>query len=371
MDLVLNDEQRMIRDGATSFFRDKGGVARMRAFRDAGGVGVGLWGALAELGWAGLVVPEAHGGAGLGMAEMVIVSEAAGRVLAPEPLLGCAVLGASALTEGGGRWLAKVAAGELVAALGWDEPGLRGEVAKTRTRARRDGEAWVLDGEKCDVIAAEEAGVLVVSAREDGGGLGLWAVERGADGLTQKAQRRIDSLPVGRVTITGVRAERLGEGAGALELALERGRVAAAAELLGVAGAAFEMTLGYLKERQQFGVAIGTFQTLRHRAARMYIALELVRSAVMAASRALDEVARVGAASERGRAEAAQLVSLAKARASDAALLVADEAVQMHGGIGMTDEHDIGLYFKRARVLAMTLGDAALHRDRWARLAGY
>lgn len=378
MDLVLNDEQRMIRDGAASFFREKGGVARMRAFRDAGAVGVGLWSELAGLGWAGLIVPEAYGGTGLGMAEMAVVSEAAGRVLAPEPLLGCAVLGASALGLGGVAaglgWLSKVAAGEALAALAWDERAMRGETARTQTVARRVGDGWRLDGEKCDVIAGADADVFVVSARREDGAIGLFVVQRGVSGLAVSAQRRVDSVPVGRVVLGGVEVPASAEvgDAGVLEQVLDRGRVAAAAELLGVSGAAFEMTLSYLKERQQFGVAIGTFQTLRHRAARMYIALELVRSAVMAASRALDGVARAGThAGPRAAMDAAQAVSLAKARASDAALAVADEAVQMHGGIGMTDEHDIGLYFKRARVLAMTLGDGAFHRDRWARIAGY
>ena len=369
MDLVLSDEQRMIRDGAASFFRERGGVARMRAYRDAGGVGVGLWRELAELGWAGLIVPEAHGGAGLGMAEMAVVSEAAGRVLAPEPPLGCAVLGASALglggVEAGLGWLAKVASGEDVAALAWDERAMRGETARTATVARRDGDGWRLEGEKCDVIAGAEADVLVVSARKDGGEVALFLVEKAAPGLTVSAQRRVDSVSVARVGLSGVAASAEIGDASVLEKVLDRGRVAAAAELLGVAGAAFEMTLAYLKERQQFGVAIGTFQTLRHRAARLYMALELARSSVMAASRAVD----AGASTRAG--EAVQMVSLAKARASDAALLVADEAVQMHGGIGMTDEHDIGLYFKRARVLAMALGDGAFHRDRWARIAGY
>lgn len=378
MNLVLTDEQRLIRDSAQQFFKERGGAARLRAHRDARDTGIGLWSELAALGWIGMTVPERWGGVGLGLSEMTLVTEAAGRALAPEPLIGCAVLASDALVLGGddaqcARWLPRLASGEALATLAWDERGLRGELSRTLTEARPDGDGFVLYGAKQDVVSAGAADVLIVSARAPGDDeITPWLVDPRASGVTITAQRRLDSLPVSRVVLEGVRVaadDRL-TGPGALARALDRATVALAAELLGIASAAFDMTLAYLRERHQFGVAIGTFQVLRHRAARMYIALELARSSVMAAARALDQH---GAAPGRGleAVAVAQAVSLAKARASDAALLVADEAVQMHGGIGMTDEHDIGLYFKRARVAAMTLGDGAFHRDRWAALSGY
>jgi len=368
MDLVLSSEQRLLRAAANPFFVQRGGVARLRAQRDtpgAPGFDRRTWAAMAELGWLGMLVPEVHGGTALGLAELTLVTEAAGRVLAPEPLVGSAALATSALVVGGDEaqraaWLPRLCAGG-VAALAWDDAPRAG------VTARADGDHVILHGEKRDVPAGAEADVLVVSARAEGGATSLWLVDPRAPGVGVTAQRRIDSHPAARVHLDGVRVAadaRLPGGADALAAALERGTVALAAELLGSASAAFEMTLRYLHDRQQFGVAIGTFQALRHRAARVYMALELARSSVMAAARTVDgpggDAIAVG-----------QAVSLAKARVNDAALLAADEAVQMHGGIGMTDEHDIGLYFKRVRVAATTLGDSAWHRDRWARLGGY
>jgi alkylation response protein AidB-like acyl-CoA dehydrogenase len=374
MNLVLSDEQRLIRDGATQLFRERGGVSRLRALRDGKDAKTrAVWGEMAALGWLGMTVPERDGGVGLGLAEMCLVAEAAGRALAPEPLVGCAVAATDALVLGGdeaqrARWLPRLIQGEALGALAWDEPGrFRGDLARTSTEARPVDGGFILHGAKQNVVAGAEADLLIVSARVAGSAeLDLWLVDPRAGGVARTSQQRIDSLPVARVTLDGVKVaagDRLPR-SGVLPEVLDRTTVALAAELLGTASAAFEMTLGYLKDRQQFGVAIGTFQALRHRAARMYIALELARSAVMAAARMAD-------ARTTDARELAQAASLAKARTSDLALLVADESVQMHGGIGMTDEHDIGLYFKRARVAAMTLGDGAFHRDRWARLGGY
>ncbi len=383
MDLVLSNEQRLIRDSATQLFRDRGGVGRLRAMRAGQTVFPGdVWKEIGALGWLGMTTPERWGGVGLGLSEMCLVTEAAGRVLAPEPLVGSAVLANDALVMGGSdaqkqQWLPRLTSGEVVAALAWDERGMRGNTTKTGSEAHptEDG-GFLLVGAKQDVIAGAEAGLIIVSARNSvTSEIDLYIVDPWAPGVRVTPQQRIDSLPSARVALDGVvvgPGDRLTGAAGVevLTRALDRATVASAAELLGCASGAFEMTLAYLRERQQFGVAIGTFQALRHRAARLYIGLELGRSAVMTAARMLDAQA-LGAPEGRDPVMVAQVVSLAKARMSDTALLVAEEALQMHGGIGMTDEHDIGLYFKRTRVAATTFGDGAYHRDRWASLGGY
>jgi len=385
MDLVLSNEQKLIRDSATQLFRDRGGVGRLRALRD-GKVAPNndVWNEIAGLGWLAMTTPEALGGLGLGLAELCLVAEAAGRVLAPEPLVSSAVLANDALVMGASDaqkalWLPRLASGEVVGTVAWDERGMRGNIAKTASEGHPEGDHFVLIGAKQDVLAGAEAGLVIVSAKNSATSeLELFVVDPKAPGMRVTPQQRIDSLPSARVALDGVvvrAADRLaggavGNGAKVLAAALDRATVVLSAELLGTASAAFEMTVAYLREREQFGVAIGTFQALRHRAAKLYIALELARSAVMTAARLLDAQAR-GEPAGMDPVAVAQTVSLAKARMSDTALLVADEAVQLHGGIGMTDEHDIGLYFKRARVAATTFGDGAYHRDRWASLGGY
>jgi len=374
--LVLTEEQRLIKESALQFFRDHGGARRLRQRRDAGDLTTpGLWSEVAALGWLGMAIPEADGGAGLGLAELALVLEAAGRALAPEPLVGHA-LAVDVIARAGSEaqraaWLPRLVAGEARAALAWDEQRARGDVERIAALIEPDGEGWRVTGDKVDVLGGPGADVLVVVARRADlvdRPCALALVDPRAPGVALTPLSRIDSLPAARVALDGARVDGdvLMPRPEALVPALDRGAVALASELLGTATQAFDLTLAYLRERQQFGVAIGTFQVLRHRAARMYIALELARSSVMAAARALDAAGPAGHDAGVG-----QVVSLAKAMTNDAALLVADEAIQMHGGIGMTDEHDIGLYAKRVRVSAMTLGDAALHRDRWARLGGY
>src|SRR5579875_878804 len=314
---------------------------RLRALRDGhdpDGFSRTLWAEMARLGWLGIVVPEAYGGAGLGWRDLQVVLEELGRVLAPEPVLS-AVVGASALLLGGEEaqrraHLPAVAAGERLVALAYQEPGSRFDPACVATRAERSGEGWRLSGEKTHVL----------DGRVDG---------RGA------ARLRLDGVAVGREAVLGA----VGAGDALLGRVLDRATIALAGMMLGAMTAAFEMTLDYLKTRTQFGVLIGTFQALKHRAARMYVETELARSVVTAAHAALDTGA--------DETQVARLAAAAKARAADAFLLIANEGIQMHGGIGMTDEHDIGLYLKRARGDEMTFGDAAWQRDRLARLDGY
>ena len=333
---------------------------------------------MARLGWVGIVLPEAHGGLGLGYAELVLVMEELGRGLAPEPMLSTVLLGANALLLGGSdaqraEHLPPVAAGERLLALAYQEPHARYDPHHLETRAERAGGGWSLRGEKTQVLDGHVADVLVVAGRtagtvRDREGITLFVLRPDAPGIAIQRQARLDGRNAALVRLDGVRVGpeavvgAVDRGGPLLARVLDRATVGLCAEMLGSMTAAFDMTVDYLKTRQQFGVPIGTFQALKHRAAKVYVELELARSAVMNAARAVDD----------GREDAiARGASLAKARCADAFLLVGYEGVQMHGGIGMTDEHDIGLYLKRARVAEKTFGDAAWHRDRFAVLDGY
>ena len=380
MQLVLTEDQELLAKTAADFVAEHSPVARVRQLRDVGdpdGFSRALWKQMAELGWVGIPFPEAVGGAGMGLAELAVVLEALGRTLAPEPFLSCTLLAGQALLHAGSeaqksRWLPPLVAGEQLLALAFQERRSRYDLRRVATQAERAGDGWRLSGEKIQVLDGASADALIVSARTagapaDAAGITLFLVPHGAPGLAIVRQHRVDSratalLTLDRVTVAaGDVVGTLDRGGDLLESVVDRATVGLCAEMLGSMSAAFERTLTYLKQRVQFGVPIGSFQALKHRAAQCFIEIELARSTVMAAARAIDA----------GDAEAAKLVSLAKARCSDAGVLIGNEAVQMHGGIGMTDEHDIGFYLKRARVAEMTFGDAAFHRDRWARLSGY
>jgi len=332
---------------------------------------------MAELGWVGIPFPESLGGAGMGLAELAVVLEELGRHLAPEPFLSTVLLAGQVLQLAGSeaqqkRWLEPVVRGDAFLALAQQERGSRFDLHRVATRAEARGSGFRLSGEKIAVLDGGVADAFVVVARsagaeDDRSGISLFLVPNSAPGLRAERQSRVDSRGAALVQLEGCEVSAdaligaLGAGLPLLEAAVDRATVGLCAEMLGSMSEAFARTLDYLKHRVQFGVPIGSFQALKHRAAELFIQIELCRSAVMAAARAVDA----------GAADAASLVSLAKARCSDAAILVANEAIQMHGGIGMTDEHEIGFYLKRARVAELTLGDSAWHRARWARLAGY
>jgi alkylation response protein AidB-like acyl-CoA dehydrogenase len=380
MPLVLSEDQELLAKTAADFVARRSPVARVRELRDAAGpdgFSRALWKEMAELGWVGIPFPEALGGAGLGLADLAVVLEALGRALAPEPFLSTVLLAGQALLRGGSEvqqreWIPAAVAGERVLALAYQEAGSRFDLRAVTTRAARDGRGFRLDGEKIQVLDGHVADALLVSARvageaRDPDGIALFVVRRGAPGLEVVRQTRVDGRNAALVRLRGVAVgeeDAVGApgAAGALlEDVADRATAGLCAEMLGGTARAFEMTLEHLKSRVQFGVPIGSFQALKHRAADCFIEVELARSASLAATRALDA----------GDAEARKLVSLAKARCSDAFLHVANEAVQMFGGVGMTDEYDVGFYLKRARAAEMTLGDAAFHRDRWAALSGY
>jgi alkylation response protein AidB-like acyl-CoA dehydrogenase len=377
MDLVLPEDQELIAKTAADFVKEKSPVARMRALRDANEPACfsrTLWKEMAELGWVGLAFPERFGGAGLGFAELAVVLEELGKTLAPEPFLGTVLMGGQALALGGSEaqqqsWLPRLCAGDAIVSLAHQEPRSRYDVHHVETRAERTDAGWKLTGEKTQVLDGHVADALLIPARTSGGaadaaGISLFLVTKGAAGLTATRQSRLDARGAALVKLAGVAGELVGvEGqAGALlSRVIDRATIGLCAEMLGGMQQAFALTVEHLKTRKQFDVPIGSFQALKHRAADVFIELELARSVVMAAARAVDENA----------ADLAKLASLAKAKCSDAYVLATNEGVQMFGGVGMTDEYDIGLYMKRARAAELTFGDAAFHRARWASLGGY
>jgi acyl-CoA dehydrogenase len=378
-DLVLTEEQQLLQSTAADFARQSLPVSRLRTLRDGNdGFSRELWREMGNLGWPGILLPEEYGGLGLGYADAVVVLEELGKVLAPEPFLSTVLLAGNALLLGGTpaqkqELLPRVASGEAVLALAHHEPRARHRVHHVATRAAAQGDgSFVLTGVKDLVLDGAAAERLVVSARtsgkpDDRDGIALFVVDPHAPGVTVTRQQLVDHRAAAIVKLDGAKipAEAqlgtLGKGADVLDATFDRALVGLCAEMLGGMVRAAEMTFAYLKERKQFGVVIGTFQALKHRAARMFIEIELGRSVVMAAARALDA----------GSADASSLAAVAKARLSEGYVLVASEAVQMHGGIGMTDEHDVGFYLKRARAAEILLGDAPYHRDRFAASQAY
>ena len=373
---VLNEEQTMLRDAAKSWAQESSPVTKLRALRD-GGSGASFdaaaWAEMGQMGWAGVIVPEEHDGSAFGYLSLGLILEETGRTLVASPLLSTALIGASALTLGGSdaqkkAWLPKIAAGEVVTALAVDEKAHHAP-EMTALKADKAGDGYSLTGKKTFVLDGEAADLLIVAARTGGkpgdtDGITLFLVEGGAAGVTRKHLSLADSRGAAEITFAGAKGEVLGEvgkGWAILESVLDRARIGIAAEMLGSALQAFEITLDYLKTRTQFGQVIGTFQSLQHRAAKMFTDLETTRSCIEAALEGID------ADATDNRAAA----SLAKCKASELAHLVSNEMVQMHGGIGMTDVHDAGLFLKRARVTEALFGGAGYHRDRYARVLGF
>jgi alkylation response protein AidB-like acyl-CoA dehydrogenase len=375
MPLYLNDDQTALQDTIRDFVAEHAPVQHMRALRDAGdatGFSRDLWRSFAEMGFTGLLIDEADGGLGLGHVEAGVVLEEIGRNLSPSPFLSTAVAAVEALkgTDHAARWFPSILAGETVAALAIDD-GAKHREGVTLT-AERSGNGFKLTGNKQFVTHGHVADLLIVAARtagsaDDAEGVTLFAIPRDSANLTATPERLADASIAARLEFDGVAVDAdavIGEvdaGRTPLDRLLRAGRTGAAAELLGVGGGAMDMTVGYLKQRKQFGTLIGSFQALQHRAAHLYAEMEVARAAVLKAQQLLDA----------GSAHADDAVSVAKAMSAMATTLSVQEGVQMHGGIGMTDEYDIGFYMKRARVLAEMFGDANFHANRIARAAGY
>jgi alkylation response protein AidB-like acyl-CoA dehydrogenase len=372
---LLTDDQKMLQDTAATFLREEGRPAKqLRHWRDIGckdGFGHGLWKQFGELGLTGICIPESAGGLGLGSTEAALVLEEIGRNLTPSPFLSSAVAAVRALegTAHAQRWFPGILAGEAVIALAIDE-GPHHAPGQVALGAERQGNGFILSGEKQFVVQGASADMILVAARTSGSGtdgITLFALEEDAAGLSVENVALADSSKAARLTFDQVALDAdsvVGEvdnGWAPLSRALNAGRAGSAAELVGVAAGATALTLDYLKQRQQFGKLIGEFQALQHRAAHLYGEIEIARAAALKAAQLLDG----------GDPSAALMVSVAKAKAADVAGLAAREGVQMHGGIGMTDEHDIGLYLKRQAVLAPMFGDVRYHRNRVAGLSGY
>jgi alkylation response protein AidB-like acyl-CoA dehydrogenase len=370
---MLTEEHSILRDAARNWVTDQAPVAALRRLRDAGhwtaGYDPAHWAAMAGMGWPGVIIPEECGGAAFGYRGLGLVLEETGRTLAASPLHTTLSAAAALILAGSASqkqaYLPRIAAGEIVAALAVDETAHHAP-ERIAMVAARDGDTFVLNGTKRFIPDAAGAGIIVVAART-AEGVALFLVARGTPGLSAKSLHAIDSRAAADLHFADVRVghdSMLGDataGAALLDSVLDRARATLAAEMLGTASQAFETTLDYLKTRTQFGQVIGTFQALQHRAAKMFTELELTRSAVQAALDAIDS----------GAGDIAPLASLAKAKANDTLHLVSNEMVQMHGGIGMTDAFDAGLYLKRARVAEALYGTSSYHRDRYARLGGY
>ncbi|HEY7842716.1 MAG TPA: acyl-CoA dehydrogenase family protein [Bradyrhizobium sp.] len=379
MPLVLSEEQSMLRDSARGLISDRAPLAHLRGLRDARdatGFSRELWKNFAEMGFSGLLVPEEFGGSGLGCVEAGVVMEEIGRTLMPSPFLSTAVVAASALSRGGSAaqksdYLPKISAGTLLAALAVDE-GSKHRPLRTGLKAIRSGNGFRLNGSKAFVVDGHVADLLIVAARNAGAagerdGVTLFLVDPNAKGIATERTIMVDAHNAARIDFDNVAVNAdhvLGEidqGSALLEGVLNIGRGAVASEMVGLSEEVFTRTVNYLKERKQFGKAIGEFQALQHRAAQLYIDIEITRAAVLKAQQALDTNAD----------KATAAVAVAKARAGTTATRAVQEGVQMHGGMGMTDQFDIGFFMKRARVCEELFGDSNYHADQLARLRSY
>ncbi|MDG1945340.1 MAG: acyl-CoA dehydrogenase [Halioglobus sp.] len=379
MALVLNEEQRLLQDTARDFLTSNAPVEALRMLRDnndAVGYSGQLWQKMADMGWASIILPEAYGGLDFGFVGLGVILEESGRTLTASPLFASAVVGVSALLLGGSEahkqtLLPAIASGKLTLALALEESHHH-RPTHIATTAEKQGDSFLLNGSKQFVLDGHSADKLIVVARSSGAesnnqGLSLFLVDRTTSGVNCQRTVLMDSRNASNIQFENVvvpATDLLGdadEGLKILEPLLDRARVAIAAEMMGCSLEAFDRTLAYLKEREQFGALIGSFQALQHRKAHMQSELELCRSVLLQALSAVDDSPE----------DLPVLASLAKTKLNELVKLVTNEAVQMHGGIGVTDELEIGFFLKRARVAIQIFGDTGYHKDRYATLGGY
>ena len=381
MAMILNEEQTMLKDSAKDFCATNAPIGQLRKLRDEenpDGFDRGTWGSMVELGWAAIPWSEDHGGLAFGYKGLGVVTEESGRTLTASPLYASVWVGGTLINLGGSdeqkaELLPQLAAGELLLALALEESH-KHDPYGIQTTASATDDGYVLDGNKTFVLDGHVADKLIVAARTSGEvgsreGISLFLVDREANGVSvtrtimadsrNAANVKLDAVKVGNNALLGT----ADTAADILDQALDIARIGLSAEMLGGIQECFERTVEYLKERKQFGVAIGSFQALKHRAADMFCEIELSKSCVLEALTALDE--------QRDRDEVAKLASLAKAKVGETYNLVSREGIQMHGGIGMTDEFDIGFFIKRAAVAEQTFGDVNFHRNRYGELEGY
>ena len=379
MALVLNEEQQMLKESAQGFLAEHAPVSELRTQRDAGnktGYSSTLWPQMVNMGWAAILVPEEYGGLAFGHVGMAQIVEQSGRTLTASPLLSTAILGVTAINLAGSEeqkteLLGAIAGGELTIALAVDEK-THHDPMQIAMSAERKGEGYVINGEKRFVVDGSTADTLIVATRTAGSpgdmkGISLFLVDRNTLGINVDQTQMIDGRSAAIVTFTDVEVgldALLGEqdkGFRALSATLDAGNAHLAAELLGIAQESFDRTLQYMKERKQFGALIGSFQALQHRAAHWWSEIELCKSVVLKSLQALDD----------GDVKSPALASIAKAKLCEVAELSTNEAIQIHGGIGMTDEYEIGFFIKRARPAQMLYGDYNYHANRFALLSGY
>ena len=377
MKLILNEEELYLKETAKNFAENTTPVNHFRSLRDNEDPQLwskDVWKEMVELGWSGILIPEEYGGSDFGLTGICTILQECGKTLAPSPLFATGVLGAYALTQYGNdtqksEYLPKIASGDITTAVAVDESNHHNP-SLTETSAVQDGENFILNGKKTLVVDGASADIIIVLARTSGSpgentGLTMFLVDK--SDLEIKKLSMADSRNYANIYLENVTVSKnniLGDieaGGDSMDSLLDVGRIAMAAEMLGSTEAAFETTLNYLKERKQFGVEIGSFQALQHRAAQMFCEIELTKSAVMGAMKGADENSN----------DLQRLASLSKSIAGDTFHLVSNESVQMHGGIGVTDEYDIGFYLKRARVCEQIFGSSNFHKERYANLSGF
>jgi alkylation response protein AidB-like acyl-CoA dehydrogenase len=378
MDIGFSEEQELLRETARKFLEVECPAKFVRErMATAEAVTGEFWRKLAEQGWLGILYPEEYGGSGLGMVDMTVLMEEMGRAVMPGPFFATVLLGGAAILTAGSpaqrqEWLPRIAAGKVKAALAWTEPNLRWDARGVTMAAREAGGGFRLNGTKLFVPDAHLADVLIVAARTRDGatiedGISLFLVPKEASGLSitvlptidetrKSCEVRFADVAVGQETLLGERHQ----GWRPLAQVAERATVALCAEMCGGAQRVLDMTADYAKIRVAFGRPIGSYQGVKHRAADMLVDVENAKSLTYYAAWALDEKPQ----------EAPLAVAMAKAYASDAARKVSAAGIQLHGGIGMTWEHDLQLYLKRAKANEVAFGDAAWHRERVARLMG-
>ena len=379
MKLVLTEEEQFLKDTAKNFAEERSPITHFRALRDNNDPLLwdkGLWYEMTKLGWPGILIPEDYGGSNFGITGISVILNECAKTLTPSPLFATGVIGAYSITNYGTEkqkeyYLPKIASGELTTALAVDESSHHNP-ANTEIFAKKVGSNFIVNGKKTFVIDGASADLIILLARTSGDkgdmtGLTLFLVDANSNGFETTKLDMADSRNYSNINFNNVEipdSNILGDletGGEIIENVLDIGRIAMASEMLGNAEAAFETTIDYLKQRKQFGVLIGSFQALQHRAAEMFCEIELTKSSVMGAMKAADE----------GSNELQRLSSLAKTMAGETLHLVSNEAVQMHGGIGVTDEYDIGFFLKRARVTEQIFGSSKYHTERYANLSGF
>ena len=370
MALILNDEQVMLRDAARDFLSAQAPVSHLRSLRDGGnkeGISRDLWSQIVDMGWAAIVVPEEYGGLGYGFAGIGLVLEECGRTLTPSPLLLSSMVAAAAIAQNGDEaqkttYLPALASGECLMTLAIDE-GAHHAPNVCTTSADTDEGLYRISGTKTAVVDGTIADTFLVTARKSDDTCGVFLVPADGSGVQVDALAHLDTHHAATITMTNVEIPVGNElkGLASADYLLDIARIGQSAELLGIAQEVFERTTEYLKDRKQFGVPIGVFQGLAHRAAHLYTEIELCKSVVLNALQQLDS----------GADNIGEIASMTKAKLAAVAHLAAIEGVQMHGGMGMTDDCEIGFFLKRCRILETLYGDRYFHLDRYARLRGY